>query len=281
MTVAAELRAIGRPHLRVAVADLEDRFRVSPCQLVIRGELIDQPVTVFWRGAGLYPTPPEMREEEAQLVTAEAGAIFQGAFAAVRPRWVHHPATLLIAANKVHQLLVAKRLNIGTPTWLATSDKAAATEFVRHQQSLAKAVSSGPGLRPYARAVTVEQIERAQLMPTMFQHVVDAAYDVRLVTVGADMMVWRRQRADGEPLDWREGDARGTNFVRSGLPPWHSQAFAIARALDLTVSIQDWLESDSGEATFLEVNTRGAWLFLDGGDEVVTPVIARHLASDG
>jgi hypothetical protein len=47
-------------------------------------------------------------------------------------------------------------------------------------------------------------------------------------------------------------------------------------ALGLTMSVQDWLETDDGPV-FLEINPQGGWLFLDGADTAVAPALAHHL----
>jgi hypothetical protein len=47
----------------------------------------------------------------------------------------------------------------------------------------------------------------------------------------------------------------------------------------LTVSVQDWLETDRG-LVFLEVNPQGTWLFLDGAEAAVAPALARHLLTE-
>lgn len=56
-------------------------------------------------------------------------------------------------------------------------------------------------------------------------------------------------------------------------------AVQVATELGLTMSVQDWLITETGP-TFLEVNPQGQWLFLEGSEEMVTPTLCDHLACD-
>jgi hypothetical protein len=53
----------------------------------------------------------------------------------------------------------------------------------------------------------------------------------------------------------------------------------MSAALGLSMSVQDWLVSDRGPV-FLESNAQGAWLFLSGSDQLVTPAVAQHLKGE-
>jgi len=79
------------------------------------------------------------------------------------------------------------------------------------------------------------------------------------------------------PIDWREHDPAGTSFypipIDEGLA---ASADSVRVRLGLSFSVQDWVQAPDGWY-FLEVNTQGQWLFLQGADNIVAPVLARHL----
>jgi hypothetical protein len=115
-------------------------------------------------------------------------------------------------------------------------------------------------------------------MATLFQERMHAQADLRVVVVDGQMWAWRRTR-EPETTDWRAVDPRGRAFApvpAKAMRALGTDPLRITSALGLTMSTQDWLETDDGPV-FLEANPQGAWLFLDGADMVVAPALAYYL----
>src|SRR5205085_657245 len=90
--------------------------------------------------------------------------------------------------------------------------------------------------------------------------------------------VWSRPRIEGDPLDWRKVDPEGVGFrLLSGTHPVERLAQKLTDQLGITLSAQDWLETDDGHLVFLEANPSGQWLFLDSAESVLLPALVAHL----
>ena len=147
--------------------------------------------------------------------------------------------------------------------------------------AVAKAISSGAGLAPYADKVSELDMDLLHNSPTLLQRRLDARADLRVVVIGNEALCWRRTRSDGEPLDWRSADPGGRGFAPVNVDDVGKAAVAVNRRLGLSFGAQDWVVESDDRATFLEVNPCGAWMFLDGARELVIPRLVHHLASAG
>lgn len=232
--------------------------------------------TIWWRRPGALDVS-DLSVEDAELISAEGAALFEGILLSSQARWVDHPDVVDRAEKKLFQLVVAHRLGITVPSTIVTNSETEARRLARETIVVAKPVSSGPGLAPFVNVVPDDLLPLIQVAPALLQEAVSADADLRIVTVGASAFVWRRDKQPDEPIDWRESAPTGDGFKR-----WHgaektaADAVRVAESLGLTMSVQDWLDID-GETTFLECNPQGAWLFLSGAAEEVGPAIAEHL----
>lgn len=196
-------------------------------------------------------------------------------------RWVDHPASQWTAGHKLYQLATAASMGLTTPRTLVTNRPAVARAWAVDMGTriLAKPVSSGHGIAPLADLIAPEDLALLIHQPALLQEAMLASADVRVVTIGDAAYCWTRARRAEEPLDWRGVDPHGAGFELNQLPELADMATAVAMALGLEVSVQDWLLLVEGHSpVFLELNTQGAWLFLSGSDDLIAPQLAAHLA---
>lgn len=239
--------------------------------------IVDGATTVWWRRLG-SPSVAGLGQAEAQLVADEVPMLLVGLLEAAGVRWVDAPWAVDRASLKLHQLELARGLGLAVPRSLVTGDPGQARAFVTEVGSVvAKAVSSGVGIAPFAEAVPPEELDLVAACPTLLQESIPAAADLRVVTIGGETLVWRRERLAAEPVDWRRADPAGAGFQPMAACGLGDGPGAVAAGLGLTFSVQDWLESGD-RPVFLEVNPCGNWLFLQGAAERVTPLLVRHLA---
>jgi glutathione synthase/RimK-type ligase-like ATP-grasp enzyme len=200
-----------------------------------------------------------------------------GALEEAGVRMVDHPLAVARSEIKQLQLAVARRLGIAVPATQVTNDPDTARAFAANRKIIAKAVSPGVGIAPYVAEVLDCELDALKTLPTMLQELVSASADLRVVVVGDESWAWRRHREAGT-VDWRQVDPGGSRFAPITNEELSASACEIAAALGLSMSVQDWLETDSG-LIFLESNAHGAWLFLSGSQGLVAPAIARHLSA--
>jgi glutathione synthase/RimK-type ligase-like ATP-grasp enzyme len=180
------------------------------------------------------------------------------------------------------QLSVAVACGARVPASVVTNSPRVARPFASPGRTIAKSVSAGIGIAPYAGAVDEHLIDLLPNAPTLLQELVEGAADLRVVVVDQEVFTWRRPRQTNESVDWRQPDPAGAGFKVVDCPQINSRAVAITVGLGLTFSVQDWVEPCDGDAdpVFLEVNPVGQWLFLADAAAVVGAALARHLVSE-
>jgi glutathione synthase/RimK-type ligase-like ATP-grasp enzyme len=260
-----------------AIADHE--LTILPgCGVEIDDARVDKRWTVWWRRVGADPDDPRMSEVESQLRREEVEELVLGGLLAAGPRRVDHPHRMANAEHKLVQLAAATASNIQVPRTVATNQPAVAHELLTGGPVVAKAASAGVGLAPHADLLDAASVGRLVMAPTLLQRKVDAVADLRVVVVGHRSWIWRRPRDADAPVDWRVVDPAGEQFTVWNDNEITAAAEGLTSRLGLTVSVQDWLVDGKGKRWFLEVNPAGQWLFLERADELVTPVLASHLA---
>lgn len=219
-----------------------------------------------------------MSPEEAQLVYDEVTDILPGFAVGETAACVDDPWSIDRAANKLVQLSLASNLGIPVPTTAITNSKDTLVEHFQGSTLIAKAVSSGIGLAPFAAEIDSDDWDFLPSCPTQIQQRVAAQADLRIVTIGNDTVAWERCRRDDGPLDWRQADPTGVGFHRIAADPTDGKANVIAKSLDLKFSVQDWLLAS--EPVFLEVNPQGQWLFLSRAEDIIPPLLADLLLGE-
>jgi hypothetical protein len=128
----------------------------------------------------------------------------------------------------------------------------------------------------FARTIRVADLGEADLLeaPFLAQETIGARLHLRVATVGGRAWVAELDGV-GLPLDWREHAPAHYSFRAS--PDWPAverNAVALAAALRVGFSCQDWVVDDNGPV-FLDLNPGGQWLFLP---DVISKEIAHMLA---
>ncbi len=239
--------------------------------------IVNRETTVWWRRPGSALTP-ELTDLESCLVADEIAVLLPGLLEAVGVRWVDAPWLLQRARLKPVQLMTATGLGVAIPATVVTGDAEVATSFSKGGPIVAKAASTGVGIAPSVDVVPASELFRVAVCPTLMQRLIVADADARIVTIGSSALTWIRRRQTGDPPDWRTVDPGGAGFAPVETDPTAGDAVAVAQALGLSFSVQDWLLESTG-AVFLEVNPQGQWLFLRRAVDLVVPQLAEHLAA--
>lgn len=183
--------------------------------------------------------------------------------------WLTTVDTQLSSENKMVQARAARAADIPSPTAIIGGSP----EYLESRlgsQAIVKPL--GPGNYEeagaqhvvYTQAVTINSLTCLDTLnpPFLTQTLVRAERHLRIVTVA--QRTWGAALpAHGLPLDWRSSDAGHASFVAHDLTPGEIDgAQRIARQLGVRYSAQDWLYTVDGEATFIDLNPGGQWLFL-------------------
>lgn len=280
LRVDAQLQALGARTLCLNLSDLVSRTlvsRIGALDVAVGNNWsrVDQESTVWWFRPGRAHVEEGTAADEAQLIADEAPAVLIGSLRAAGVRWVDDPDVIRRAEWKLNQLAVAASLKLPTPRWIVTNSPTAAQQFADGHPVIAKPLSAGHGIAPHVATVLPQDLTHPSDLATLLQHKVEAVADIRVAVVNGKTWVWRRAR-EPDTVDWRAVDPGGRGF--SPVPPETigTAPGQITSALGLTMSVQDWLETESGPV-FLEANPQGSWLFLDGAESSVGAALAHHL----
>jgi glutathione synthase/RimK-type ligase-like ATP-grasp enzyme len=244
--------------------------------VILDGKVVaESGTTVWWRRTGNVP-PAKTGNAENRLRAEEARAQVIGGLMSLDVRWVDHPGTVNVAEHTLVQLSEARRAGARTPDTVATNIKGVARQRLAQGRQVAKSISSGVGIAPYADDLDDDLIDLIQNAPTVLQEHIDGTADLRVVVVGDQAFTWRRPKTPVEPFDWRRPDPGGQQFESTADPGIGKLAIDITRRLGLTFSAQDWVETHNGHV-FLETNPVGQWLFLTRADRLVGHALADHL----
>jgi hypothetical protein len=130
----------------------------------------------------------------------------------------------------------------------------------------------------FTSSLTADDVARTDFAdaPFVAQERLNALEHLRVVTVGSTGWVASLNAVE-RPLDWRREECAHFSWISADRPDVVANAVAVAAALGVGFSSQDWVLDEQGEV-FLDLNPGGQWLFLP--DEVAgaaTTAIARHL----
>jgi glutathione synthase/RimK-type ligase-like ATP-grasp enzyme len=184
--------------------------------------------------------------------------------------WLSRPSDVRGASNKLHQLTCAATAGFRVPATRVTNDLDAArsipTEMGLVVKNLASPwVSGESGISlAYTRefdssTVTAEQVGFA---PLIYQERLLRRRDIRVVVVGERLFAAAMASDD-------TSDARSVPLIETDYRPYELEATTAAkvsnlcRVLGLAYASIDLVEDVEGRLFFLEVNTTGAFLWLE------------------
>jgi glutathione synthase/RimK-type ligase-like ATP-grasp enzyme len=211
---------------------------------------------------------------ETHHALAGLGRLLDGA------RWVN-PLVSGLATDgghgKLHQLEVARALELEIPETLCTNDPAEARAFVESCElgaiykpflSPEREGPDGQKLVIFTREVTDEQrsrLDAVRLAPCLFQERVAKRVEVRATVLG-DRVLACEIHSQGQAetrVDFRRR-YKGTRFAPHKLPAGVEHALVkLHRRLGLVFGCADLIVTPEGRYVFLETNQAGQWLWCE------------------
>ena len=200
-------------------------------------------------------------------------AIQNGAFELMPIPWFNEPRHVLCASNKINQLVMAKRVGLTIPETLVSNNPRAIREFAKGRTIVAKnlatpwIVKCGKTRAAYTKIVDPSWIVDDDVLsfsPVIYQEYCERRKDFRVVMVKEDVFAAMCIPGPDQREDVRKEAGTGESFVacefdKSALQKLH----LLMHILSLDYCAADFMESQNGDLFFLEVNTCGAWWWLD------------------
>ncbi|MET9414300.1 hypothetical protein ABZY03_08935 [Streptomyces klenkii] len=222
--------------------------------------------TVWWRRPSLDQRLPEgaLDENQAHFVHTNCKAtlrsFLRGSFTGT---WVSSPEATDRAADKLHQLNVARRLGLRVPDTLLSNDPASVRAFHRRHggRVIIKAARNSSRVFLATRPAELDRISDAQIraVPSLYQELIPGTTHLRVNIFGTDI---HAALIETDALDWRPDINVPVSAYRIDAA-LQKQLIALLDALDLRTGVMDLKISDRGEVVWFEVNPQGQFLFLE------------------
>lgn len=280
-----ELRRRGSEFFRVNMAVSEDGCSVGvtstgDAEIVFASD--QGPVRGVEVRAAWYHQPPIATVPERLTGTrAGKGAIFTShtnvwlaALALLECTWLNSPAAVERSANKVMQLFMAAEAHLHVPETIAGNIPDKVREHFDGQETVAKNLASlhqawgeRSDLSFLTRSIRVENLADSQISacPVLYQRKLQPWREHRIVIVGEQhFVVTINQESRSEYVDVRSTPEALRQFYPSEID---SSTIAglhrLLKAYSLRYCSADFLETSDGEVYFLDLNSCGAWWWVD------------------
>lgn len=187
--------------------------------------------------------------------------------------WLNNPRDVLFAASKPLQLVYARSVGLNVPNTLISNITQHIRSFVENQPTIAKnlatpwVVSSAETRAAYTRIVEPNWLQNdneLEFCPVIYQEYKARRKDYRIVVVGDKTFAACCEPSESQREDIRRNATTGESFQTC---EFDAQATGLLKTLMKRLSIEycsaDFMEDNEGNLYFLEVNTCGAWWWVD------------------
>ena len=277
----------------VDIAELEERgYRLHGRELQLGEGDMAVELTDGTRGWIRRLAPPQWRAgvvggSHAGAVRTAWTALGVGIAGDTNVAWLTPLERLFLCESKLLQDRIARDLAILTPQTTVTSDRSLIPEALGRNL-----VIKPLGTSHYASDdageqvvwtnpldVSAPELDHLGSAPFIVQERLDAERHLRVVTVRDRVWVYELDAA-GLDVDWRGSEDAHHSFTSADEPDVARQALALAKAMSVGYSSQDWVVTRDG-AYFVDLNPAGQWLFLPEPEvSEVTDSIAAWLAGE-
>jgi glutathione synthase/RimK-type ligase-like ATP-grasp enzyme len=273
-------------------ARLAMRYRCCSDERRLRLEWQDQTLdfdqygAVWWR----RPFPPTisdlmLRASHRQFAANEAYEALAGLWQTMDANWINSPSLDLSAQHKAYQLKAAQKVGLRIPATLMTNDPNEARKFIDargYRHVVYKSFSSTQAEWRETRLLRQDELillDLVQHAPVIFQHYVEADYDLRITAIGDRLFpaAIYSQQTD-YPVDCRI-DIGSARIEPVEIPTEiHVRLLSLMRSLGLTYGAIDMRLTPQGEYVFFEVNPSGQFLYIEAATrQPIALAIAREL----
>ena len=187
--------------------------------------------------------------------------------------WFNNPRNVLCAASKPLQLMHARSIGLNIPDTLISNIPQHIRSFVENQPTIAKnlatpwVVSPAETQAAYTRIVEpcwLQNDSELEFCPVIYQEYKARRKDYRVVVVGDEIFAACCEPGEGQREDIRRNTTTGESFQAC---EFDVQATDLLKTLMKILSIEycsaDFMEDNEGNLYFLEINTCGAWWWVD------------------
>ncbi|MBN6053980.1 hypothetical protein JYK22_18710, partial [Nonomuraea sp. RK-328] len=237
-------------------------------------------ITAVWRSRPSGPEAAAAVTDPSHRAHArlQAEVMLDGVWSLLDARWLPgRRADELRAHNKVFHLARAIELGFSVPDTTYTNDPARLTEAYEAAggRLVAKQIASdrfqldGVQHRAYTTVVTRRHLtsrHRVRHEPVVLQPYMPKAVELRVIVVGEQVLAAEIDASGSRAArdDWRHYDNDRVRYAPHALPADVARRCALlVSEVGLTYAALDFIVTPGGEYVFLELNSNGAWGFVE------------------
>jgi glutathione synthase/RimK-type ligase-like ATP-grasp enzyme len=227
--------------------------------------------SVWWRRPQLPRLSEQMNRQSHRAFAAnEIHEATTGLWQTLDAAWINNPALDQIAQRKAYQLKIAQEVGLRIPATLITNDPAEARRFVDgrgYREIVYKSFSSTEEEWRETRLLREDEfylLDHVRHAPVIFQHYVDARYDLRITAVGEHMFPAAiHSQETAYKVDSRI-DIGSAKVERVEIPDEVEERLReLKRRLGLVYGAIDMRLTPTGDYVFLEINPAGQFMYIE------------------
>lgn len=187
--------------------------------------------------------------------------------------WLNHPRSVLEASNKGIQLAAARECGLAIPDTLISSEPEMIRRFAAGGTIVAKNLATpwthedGHDLAALTKIVPDEWLvdgEELSFAPVIYQRFHQRRCDIRVTMVGEQSFAVAGEPGHGQEADIRASGSTGASYHPIDFDPEIGVKLQqLMRRFNLQYCAADFMEDTLGNIRFLELNTCGAWWWVD------------------
>jgi glutathione synthase/RimK-type ligase-like ATP-grasp enzyme len=220
--------------------------------------------------------PPYLSQASSVLENLQRKNLWAAQFASfdsLNVPWFNSPRNILYASNKPTQLVLAQSIGFNIPSTLISNVSKDIRFFAGNQSTIAKnlatpwIVSGAETQAAYTRIVESNWLQNdneLEFCPVIYQEFKTRKKDYRVVVVGEQIFAAYCEPTSEQHEDIRRNVSTGESFQ---ICEFDAQATALLKTLMKKLSIEycsaDFMEDGDENLYFLEINTCGAWWWVD------------------
>lgn len=256
----------------------EDIF-LSPFTIKFNGKLqysiLDEAnyKSVWFRRTKL-PEIENLSQEERLYILNETDSFFKNLFSSLPAKWLSQPDSVYKAENKLLQLKTAQKIGFQIPETIITNSKSELKQFFKenNENIIIKPISqtriqySESLAFIFTNTVSkeiIDEIEKYDLTPCIFQQNISKDYEVRATVVGEEVFAAAvfSQTDNETKTDWRK---KKLQFIKTTLPcEIELLCVQLLKELYLEFGAIDLIKTPEGKYVFLEINPNGQWAWIE------------------
>jgi glutathione synthase/RimK-type ligase-like ATP-grasp enzyme len=227
--------------------------------------------SVWWR----RPQPPRLseqmlRQSHRAFAANEIYEAMTGLWQMLDAEWINDPARDQIAQRKAYQLKVAQEVGLRIPPTLITNDPDEARRFVDargYRQIVYKSFSSTEEEWRETRLLREEELhllDHVRHAPVIFQHYIEARYDLRITAVGEELFSAAIHSQETQYKVDSRIDIGSAKVEEVEIPDEvEEKLLELKRRLGLVYGAIDMRLSPAGDYVFLEINPGGQFMYIE------------------